>query len=221
MDRLRISLVPMLLGSALLLGCGNDGGDTNTELDASAPLVDAMNEVPPDAEVNYCTILEASYGDLGALTGVATIGPQEPDAPMGPRLLTLSIPLNKDATPDVFFLELWEDEGVFLDGYAPKTVVLSANQADLVLCSACAYIAADYTEGGLKDFHITYSGQLIIDAIDPTPDTGRIQGSLNNLKMHAVTVDEAGQEVTEMGCKSTLEKITFDYPIVAAPVVTD
>ncbi len=223
MDKLRstVFFASTLIAGTLAIGCGDDADTTGDLVDSGTPAsIDAMAQ-EPDAEPNYCTLLESSYGDLGALPGSAEIGPQDSDTPLGPRLIRLRIPLNQDASPDVLAIELWENEGVFLDGYSAKTVVLSANQADLIECSACVFIAADFVEGQRTNFNITYSGQLIIDAIDPVPDTGRIQGSLTNLKLHAVTVDEAGQMVTEMGCKTTLEGITFDYPMTLAPVASE
>ncbi|MBL4634608.1 MAG: hypothetical protein JKY56_12085 [Kofleriaceae bacterium] len=231
MDKLGISLSAVffastlaastLVAGTLVSGCGDDKNTTSDIVDSGIPVaIDAMAP-EPDAEPNYCTLLESSYGDLGALPGTAEVGPQDSDTPLGPRLIKLRIPLNQDTNPDVLVIELWENDGVFLDGYSAKTIVLIANQADLFECSACVFIAADFVVGQSTNFNMTYSGQLIIDAIDPAPDTGRIQGSLTNLKLRAVTIDSSGQEVTAMGCKTTLESITFDYPMTLAPVANE
>jgi len=164
---------------------------------------------------NVCTAIEALYADQGTITGTATLAPTDDTNPTGPQTLSIAMPLNTDAEPDVLFLELWGDSAPFQQGFVPVTQSLGGDQSDLVLCGACTYIAADYVEGGLIDFNMAYSGELVIDAVDPTPGTGSIQGSLTGVKLHEVTVSEAGQMVVAGGCKSEIEAVAFDFSIAA------
>ncbi len=202
----------VLILAATLSCCGDNGGEPAR--DAAIPRDDAA---PPDAEINTCTVVAAHFADLGTITGTAALRPAEESSPEGPQYLSLAMPLNADAMPDTLFLELWDQTGVFEEGFAPKTIALISNQADLILCSACAYIAPDYVPGALIDFHMAYDGELVIEEIDPTPGTGRVKGTLANLKLHAVTIDQAGQETIDMGCKISLDAIAFDFDIAVPP----
>lgn len=194
-----------------LAACGGTSG-------SPPPRPDAAETPPqPDAmEQNFCTAIEAAYGDLGEQTGTALLRPADEDMPDGLQVLALQMPLNEEPSPDVLFLELWQGDPPFVDGFAPASLTLNGDQADLVLCGACAFIAADYT-GGLIDFNMAYTGELVLDAVDATPDTGQVVGSLSGIKFHEVTIDQAGQHVVEEGCKSELDKISFDFGVAQTP----
>lgn len=196
----------------MLLACGGTTG-------SPPPLPDADLTDPPDAMPgNLCPNLESSYGELGAFTGEAVLAPTNPDIPDGQKYLSMQMPLNEDAPPDVFFLELWGDSPPFEDGFVPVTLALNGDQSDLILCGACAYIAPDHEEDAFIDFHLAYSGELELTAVDPTPDTGVVQGTLRNVKMHHVFLDENNeQQTTPDGCKTELAELSFDFTVVAAP----
>lgn len=194
-----------------LAACGDDGGSPPADPDG-APIVEA-----DAAPQNFCTVIEASYPDLGAVTGTATLRPVDEDFPDGDQVVSVQIPLNQESPPDVLFLEIWEDVSPFDSGTAPFMVNLIGDNADLVLCGACTFIAADFTDPNMIDFNMAYSGQLALSALDSTPGTGKVTGSLTNLKMHEVSISEAGQSVTANGCKSTLEGVSFDFDVAAPP----
>lgn len=194
-----------------LWACGGTTGSPPDQPDAG-PRPDA-------AEVSGCVNLESSYGDLGAFTGEAVLAPTNPDIPDGRQYLSLAMPVNEDAPPDVFFLELWGDSPPFEDGFAPVTLTLNGDQSDLILCAACAFLAPDH-EGGdaFIDYHLAYSGELILTAVDATPDTGMVQGTLSNIKMHQVELNQNNeQETVEGGCLTEIEALSFDFTVVAAP----
>jgi hypothetical protein len=168
---------------------------------------------------NVCTDIEAMYGDLGELTGVALIGPANPDETDGPKKLVLQMPLNEDAEPDVLFLEFWETEEPFLSqGFVPLTQTLNGDQADLITCGVCSFIAANFVDASDIDFNAAYAGDVVIETIDVTPDTGSVTGTLTGIKFRAVTLDEAGQETVEDGCRSELEAVRFNFTVAAEPV---
>jgi hypothetical protein len=194
-----------------LAACGDDGGSTPAEPDG-APIV-----TPDAAPLNFCTAIEASYPDIGAVTGTATLRPVNEDLPDGIQAVILQIPLNEESPPDVLFVEIWEDSAPFDSGTAPYMVNLIGDNADLVLCAACTYIAADFTDPMMIDFNMAYSGQLALSVLDSTPGTGKVTGTLTNVKMHEVTISVAGQSVVTDGCKSTLEKVSFDFDVAASP----
>lgn len=197
-----------------LLACGGTSGSPPPQPDAGfVDRADAM------AEVNTCVELEAAYGDLGAFTGEAVLAPINPDIPDGQQFLSLAMPMNEDSPPDVFVLELYSDSPPFEDtGFAPVSLVLNGDQSDLILCGACAYIAPDHEQGAFINFHMTYTGELELTAIDPTPDTGVVQGSLSNLKLHHVELDGAGTQTAVVGgCKTEIGALSFDFSVVAAP----
>lgn len=199
--------------SCLALGaCGDDGGGDGTAVPDAGPVVVA--DAAP--EPNFCTVIEASYPDLGSVTGTATLAPTDEDMPDGPQIISLQIPLNEESPPDVLFIELWEDLPPFSDGPPPYTINLIGDQADLVLCGACTYIASDFSDPNMVDHNIAYSGQLVISAMDSTPGTGTVVGSLSNVKLHEVDFDMFGQHIVDEGCRSTLEKVAFTFDIEAA-----
>jgi hypothetical protein len=202
----------LALSCALLLpACGDDGGDGSADPDA------AVDMTPDAGPQSTCTVIEASYPDLGMVTGTAQLRPTDPDTPDGPKVLSVQIPLNEDATPDVLFLELWGDTPPFDQGFAPTTQNLNMDNADLVICAACTFIAADFTDPNMIDFNMAYSGSLVIDTVDTTLGTGSITGSLTGVRFQEVTIDAAGQKPVVDGCRSMLEGVQFDFAMPAAP----
>lgn len=213
MDRLNYPALAALLFAA----CGGTTGPPPPRADAG-PRPDAV-PVADAGPQNVCTDIEAVYGDLGELTGVALIGPADEEDPEGPQKLEIRLPLNEDAEPDILFVEFWETEEPFLSqGFVPLTQALTGDQADLITCGACAFIAANYVEENDIDFNMAFAGDLVIETIDVTPDTGSVTGTLTDVKFRAVTVDGAGQETIEDGCRSELEAVRFNFTVEAAVI---
>ncbi len=201
---------PALLALLALFACGDDGGG-GADAAPDTPDASAADAMPQ----NLCTLIETSYPDQGMLTGTAMVELIDTDFPNDGNVYRVEMPLNEENPADVLILEVWEDGPPFDTGSAPFSVSLIADNADIITCSACAFIAADYTGPAMINFNVAYSGQLELSALDPTPGTGKVTGSLSNLKLHEVTVSQAGQEVVAGGCKSTLEKVQFDFSVAA------
>jgi hypothetical protein len=65
---------------------------------------------------------------------------------------------------------------------------------------------------------MAYSGELVLTALDSTPGTGSVVGTLSNVKLHEVTIDATnGQQIVADGCRSTVEKVAFTFDVAAAP----
>ncbi len=201
------------LAVLLFAACGGTTGPPPPKADAG-PRPDA--QPLPDA-MSACTEIEAMYADLGELTGTATLLPVDEKEPDGPKVLSIEMPLNEDAEPDVLFLELWETEDPFLSqGLVPLTQSLGGDQADLITCGACAFIAANFSDPQEIDYNMAFAGELVIESIDTTPGTGSVVGTLSDVRFREVTVSEAGQETVEDGCRSELEAVRFSFAMAAA-----
>ncbi len=187
--------------------CGDDGaGGSDAGVDGA---VDAGGI---DAAPN-CPFLDGFYPDLGAKTGTAIVQPTDELDPMGPTFLTLEIPLNQDANPDVLFIEIWADAAPHDMGFLTGLFSLIGDNGDLFECGNCVYIAADREVGQPLKFHMAASGTIQIDAIDDTPDTGTLQGSLNNVVLREVTVGAGGQTPVDGGCRTRIEAMSFDFGV--------
>lgn len=203
------SLSLLLCFGAAAIACGGDDGGGSS---ADASVADASPDADP---ASFCEIVEFEYGDLGTLAGTATIAPIDDLDPQGPQQLRLQMPLNNDAMPDVMFLELYEGEPPFDNGIETGTFTIIDDQTDLVACSVCAYLAGDFVDLSNVNFHMASSGAVSITAVDTTPGTGSIVGSIQNLALREVTVSANGQQVVPMGCRLTIGSLAFDLTIEA------
>lgn len=196
--------------AAFAAACGG-GDDSSGGADAGATGADA--QVTADAAPQSCINLEPAYGNVGSVTGTALVRPVDDLVPDGAKYLSLQIALNQDTTPDVLFIELWDGDSPFTGGIATGDYSLIGDQADLIQCGACVFIAADHVAGQPIDFHMAASGTLTLDMVDATPTTGRIAGSLSNVVLRQVTVDQSGQMTVLDGCRPTLDAVAFDFSI--------
>jgi hypothetical protein len=208
------AVVSVMLGA----GCGGGGGGDEGAADASAPdaTVELADAGTPDAKPNYCTLLEPNYPDLGAFTGNAVIQPAVETEPNGLQYISFEIPINTDAKPDVLFIELWEDTTPFIPDYKTGTFSLIEDNGDIIACGACVFIAADREAGQPLEFHMAVEGSITIDSIDKTPGTGKVTGSLSNVRLREITVDQQGQHLVDMGCETNIGSATFDVSVQAA-----
>ncbi len=197
-----------LLALVVFTACGGTTGPPPPKAD-SGPTPDAL----PSADArpaNLCTEIETSYGDLDTLVGTAHYAPADEDEPDGPQVLTVVIPLNEDPTPDVLFIEMWETEEPFLSqGFTPLTASLGGDQADLITCGACVFIAENYSEGEAIAHNMAYGGEFVLTAIPDGKGAMTVEGSLSDVTMRAVTVSDAGQETVEDGCRSEITALQF------------
>ena len=197
-------------GALLLLACGGTTG-------SPPPRPDSGPE--PDAgPTNLCEVLEQSYADLGAKTGVAEVRLSDDEDPKSPNVYVLRIPLNEDDPADLFFLELWDQEGPFADGIAPGEVSLIGDQSDIIRCSACAFMSPDHTDDNDIDFHVAYAGTLTLSEVALEGKGSKIAGSLADLKLRAIEIVDGDQRAIDDGCETSLEAMSFSFDVPALPL---
>lgn len=193
----------------IAVACGGDDGASPAP---GGPADDGADEVPDDAPA--CLVAE-SYGNLGVVSGTATIGPAYDDEPDGPRVVRVSLAIDDASPADMLVIDLWEGEGPFADGYAPIDRTLAGNDLDVVNCSVCAFIAADRIDGEPTNFHVVSRGQLVVETFDPT---ARIAGTLTMASFREVVVEEAGQSDVDDGCTTSIDAVSFDLALEEVPL---
>lgn len=203
----------LVVAVLMLVACGgDDSGAADGGVTDAAAIADAAT---PDAKPNYCTLLEPAYGDLGSFTGTALLRPADAEEPNGFEYLSIEIPLNTDAKPDVLFIELWEDAPPFDPDFKTGTFTLIEDNADIITCGVCAFIAADREVGQNLRFHMAVAGTMTIDAVDKTPGTGSVVGSVSGLRLREITVDQFGQHLVDMGCETMVDSASFTATVQA------
>lgn len=107
------------------------------------------------------------------------------------------------------YLALYADYGVFSNGLKTGTFSLSGEESSDATCGACLQIYASASaEEGM--FFMPTSGSLNLTSI-----AGRITGSLSNVSLVEVNVDEDTGETTPVsgGCTTQIVSASFDAPI--------
>jgi hypothetical protein len=121
-------------------GGGPDAGFVPDPPDA-APGPDATPAVAPD---NACGVA-STLGDLGTLAATAQIQAQGQTAL---RVYSLAAPTPataQAAAPDVVYIELWDNYGVFANGAAqPGTYVIAGDELSYATCGVCVFALADF-----------------------------------------------------------------------------
>jgi hypothetical protein len=194
-----------------MAACSDEGGTVLPPDAGFVPMADA-------APTRVCTLIESSYPDLGAVTGTATFTLDDVTDPTSEQYLELQIPLNTDAEPDILFFEVWFTQPPFDEGAAPYTISILGDQTDVIDCSACTFVAADFTDRNSVNFNFAYTGEIVLTALDLTPDTGKVTGSLSNVLLHEISFSADGQETVPDGCLSSIEAVTFDFDVGPALV---
>ncbi len=191
-------------------GDGDDGGG-----DVGAP--DAGGGEQPEA----CTV-EAAYPDLGALTGGnAVVRPQDAAVPDGPQYLTIAVSLGGSGIIDALFLELWDGYGPFAaGGIVPGTYTIAGPDTNLNDCGACVWMAGDLDMGAgtIAQSFMASGGTITLTTVDPTPNTGRLTGSLSNVTLRQVSFEDGTGVQSDVagGCTTSVAGMSFDATVVAA-----
>lgn len=200
---------------SMSLGCtvsGDGSGGPDPDPDPVGP--DAGTDPVPTG----CALAD-SYGDLGASMGGAAVLGDQQDMP-GSSVLTLGGALNQDAAPDVFQMQLWEGYGVFTGGFVTGTFDLTGAEANILDCGACVTLLGDVnTQTGQAVLGLVANGgTLTITAVDKTPTTGRVTGSISNVTLREISVDGTPPVQSEVtgGCTSSIGTLSFDVPVMAA-----
>lgn len=164
-------LFALALASGSWMGCSDD----------PAPMME-----PPDASTpNAQCLVEADYGELGALTGST-------GSTMSPTSLTVVL----DAGPprDSFFINL-------KNGIGTGTYQIDGADADATTCSLCVNIIADIVAmQGPTKFYFATAGSVMLTATQPPA------GSLSNVTFVETT---SGGAPTNSGCTSRIGSMTF------------
>jgi hypothetical protein len=174
------SLVGVVAAIALATGCAAraegsfDDDDDRPDADPgifdepdARPLPDGAPAVAPD---NACGVA-ASLGDLGALTATAQLATQGQSSL---RIYSLGAPTPataQTATPDVVYIELWDNYGAFANTVAqPGTYVIAGPELSYATCGVCVFALADVTDmaGPARILQAT-AGTVTVHAVAAAP----------------------------------------------------
>lgn len=153
---------------------------------------DALPDAPsPDADNSAQCLVPGSYGDLGAKTGMTTMGPS-----------TLTITLDAGPPRDSFFLKLVAGKGVFAGGLATGTYSIAGVDASFNDCGLCVNVIADIVTGsGPTKFYFATSGSVTLTGTTPPA------GTLSNA--HLVEVNIGTGAPASSGCASDIGMLAF------------
>jgi len=208
--------ISFALSCSLIAACsgssptGNNNGGGNGNPDGGAPPANAQCLVP------------TSFGDVGALSmGTAAVLPQDPNMPAGPKRILFNVAFQDPNTPtapeDVLHFDFWQGVGAFAAGFKPATIAISGAETDFFKCSACVIVAGDFnaTTGAVGKTYMATGGSMTITAIDPTPGTGKLSGSITGVTFKDVDVSGQAQVALTDGCATAVQSLKFDLTVVA------
>ena len=109
---------------------------------------------------------------------------------------------------DVIAVTLYNNRGVFAEGYRTGVFSLRGDDTDGALCAACVVIGADPNGDEFEHLLMAESGTLTIGEIEPEVG-GRVSGTLGNVVLREVTFDNNVQVEVEDGCRTTVESLSF------------
>jgi hypothetical protein len=212
-----LSLV--MISSAAIAGCS--GGDPKTVGGTGDP--GGGGAPPPSGD--QCKV-PTTFGDLGSLSAGTTITlPQAAAQPTGPKVLLFNVSITDPKAPtapaDILHLELWEGTGFFASGFKPGTYQITGAETDYYNCSACVIFAADFdqTAKAPAKFYMAKSGTVTLTAVDDTPSTGKLTGSLSNIQFTDVDVSGMAQVAVNDGCATSLSNLGFNLSVQAPPAM--
>lgn len=204
------SVLVGVLAMAMAMGCSVSGtGDDG--VDDPTPGADAGNDPVPTS----CA-LESAYPDLGASMGGAALVETQDDMPAN-SLLTIQGQLNQDLTPDFMRIQLWEGYGAFTGGFAPGSISLTGDESSAISCGACVLLFGDVNTqtGAALTVLVANGGTMNITAVDKTPVTGRVTGTLSNVTLREVELQDGVEVDVAGGCTSSIAGLAFDLPVMA------
>jgi hypothetical protein len=209
MRKITLSVVPALA----LAACGGDDG-ASLPIDAPGGTIDA----PPAA----CTISTTSFGDKGALTGVATFAAST----MNPALyrIALQAALEGAEPTDVLFIDFFTGYEPFGTQQAPTAVMpgtynLAGAQTDFATCGVCVTMGTNATMTGYEDDYMVTGGTVNLTALgDAVGETLTL--SVSGLQLQHVNIDPQTGATTSAndGCTTTLANATFTGMVMAPSV---
>jgi hypothetical protein len=199
----RLLVIPALALGSLLAACSpaspqSGGADPGGKDD------DPSGE--PSTPV-ACTA-DADYGALGAVGTLAEIEADDEDPAV--EFITLETDeVGKDADDD-FYLELWDDTGVFTGGKVKTgSFQIAGDDTTDADCGACIYLEAAATADGPTLEYIAQSGTLTLTSV-----SGRLTGSISDVVLQGYDDDAAGTRRPE--CTTRIASASFDLPLTPA-----
>jgi hypothetical protein len=185
----------VITSSALLVACGDDGGQNVNILDGGGS---------GDAAAANCKA-SASYGTPTPMTQEAHSGMDS----QGNANLWIFLDLNADTTPDIMLVDLYAGYGAFQGGIpaAGTTVQLTGDEVSPASCGACVSIQVDYTEQGpADDIYLADGGTLTLTSATTTS----LAGNLSNVTFKHMNVDDQGNATPHPdNCTATLASVAF------------
>jgi hypothetical protein len=144
-----------------------DGGDPR-DRDAAPLAPDAMTTVVD----NECGVAE-TQGDIGEL---AALGERRDQGQPGRFIYALYAPTPATAAddePDVIYIELWDDYGVFLgDRARPGTYAITGDELAYDTCGVCVFTLADVDpQDGANRILLATGGSVTVIEVSPVPGT--------------------------------------------------
>lgn len=184
--------------------CGGDdgGGDITLTPDAdTTPSPDAPQQVTCTADSSYGTVTPAQqFGQADAATN--------------PTQLVWGATLNADTMPDIVQLELYKGLGAFTNTeIVPGNYPLTGEELNYETCGVCVifYTDADLNGTAFADNYFVTGGTVNITSVSPN-----ITGTLTNLTLEHVTIDEANNYHSTPvgdGCNSAITSLAFDATV--------
>lgn len=197
------------------------GDDSDPGDDPGGPDDDAPGDDDDDDETpRDCTVpASLSVGTIEG--GIAELRRADPADPDSARYLSLLVRLtyqgdDPDApTADYLRVEIWEGHSGDA-GFRPGRFSIAGADTDFTACSNCVTFFGDVVlaTGSPTQIFMADGGTLDIAAIDPSPTTGVLEGSLQNVTFREVTVGEDGQSEVLGGCESEVTDFRFLVDVV-------
>jgi hypothetical protein len=126
--------------------------------------------VPPDAVADNACGVAAAQGDIGvvaAVGSVESVGDNELLYKLGAPTPATAM----QAEPDVIYIELWDDYGVFLDDRVePGTYEITGEELEYATCGVCVFTLADLAGGQPTRTLLATGGTVIIHAVGAEQD---------------------------------------------------
>jgi hypothetical protein len=147
----------------------------------------------------------------------ATLLPVDPANAAGAKRLTLLLRLvapgetGTEAVGDYLAISLVEGRGPFAGGFVAGTYQFTGDNADGNKCAACVFLFGDANlmQQTAAQEYVAGGGSLTISAVNATPTTGTFNGTLSNVTLRQVTVNNGVQADVPSGCTSTIPTLQF------------
>lgn len=121
--------------------------------------------------------------------------------------------LNGDATPDLLDIYLVPGAGVFPNSLTNGTYQITGDETDYYKCSACVAVFGDASQAGVTQTYQATSGSITLTSV-----TGNVTGSISNVQLAAVSLDDdtSTQTPDGSGCTTSIASASFTAPITVS-----